>query len=84
MFWSVDFRASDLYGGSVYLLFRLGLVGFLVLSKKCVCAFVFGGAWQYFPLVILVTFQPLGCDHINNLFVKQSAIYKVLYIYFLM
>lgn len=84
MFWSVDFRSSDLNGGSVYLFFRHDLVGFLVLSRKCVCAFVFGGAWQYFHPVTLVTFQLLGCDHINNLFVKQSIIYKVLSIYFLM
>lgn len=35
LLWGVDSYASESCGGSAYLLFRLGLVGFLVLAKKC-------------------------------------------------
>lgn len=35
LLWGVDSHVSESRGGSAYLLFGLGLVGFLVLAKKC-------------------------------------------------
>lgn len=61
LLWGVDSLAFDLHGGSTYLFFRHGLVGFLVLSRKCVCVCIcVQECLAIFSPSYIVTFQPLA------------------------
>lgn len=73
LLWGVDSYASESRGGSAYLLFRLGLVGFLVLAKKC----GWEGALGNTPPATVTFFSTSYYDGIISYICQWVYLYKV-------